>query len=396
MKAQAFTRSAVLVLVLAAAVLAQAPEPTTRPAGPVALAHMTVDPAAGRIVLSADVCLRSGPLELLVCRAGTKDYESVLRTEAPASQLHAALLMLGLSPGKPAEWVGQGEASRFLPPRGAELTVTLRWTDTAGRPHETAAGRWLRPAAGGKPPERWVFVGSEVLPDGGYWADVEGDVITVSNFASAVIDVPFESTTNNALLQFEADEESIPPVGTPVEVVIEPVAGAETADHARALLEIDRGGRLQIDGRPVSPEGLTAWAEAFYQRHDKPRVVIRPHPLALMWDVARARSELALGGIRDVELRYVSADAPALPRTPEQARARLRRWEEKFANPREFIREPAVEAETTLARIHREVEHLKARQSLWEEYAEHLRQALEAYKATTRPASDPGGPAPSD
>jgi hypothetical protein len=393
MKTRVFAWAVAGVLAGAAAALAGQGEPASRP---VALHHLTVDPSAGRIVMDAEVCLRSGPLELLVCKAGTKEYESILRTEARAAQLHAGLLMLGLSPGKPAEWTGEGEASRFLPPRGAELTVTLRWTDTAGRRREVPAGRWLRPADGGDTPERWVFVGSEVLPGGRYWADVEGDVITVSNFASAVVDVPFESTTDNALLQFEAAEEHVPPVGTPVKVIIEPVAGAETADHARALLEIDRSGRLQIDGRRVGPDGLTAWAAAFHRRHDKPRVVIRPHPRALMWDVTRARSELALGGVRDVELRYVSPAAPALPRTPEQARRRLRGWDEKFANPREFIREPAVEADRTLARIGREIEDLKARRALWEEYAQHLRQALEAYKASTQPAGNRYDPRPSD
>jgi len=45
-----------------------------------------------------------GPLELLVCRGRppSKEYESIMDTQASPSDLHAALLVLGLTPGKPA------------------------------------------------------------------------------------------------------------------------------------------------------------------------------------------------------------------------------------------------------------------------------------------------------
>src|SRR5690606_33238231 len=73
----------------------------------------------------------------------------------------------------------------------------------------------------------WVFAGS------GFWLDEEtgkqhyqaesGDVICVSNFSSAMLDVPAESTNANAGLFFEAFTERIPPLGTPVRLVLTPV-----------------------------------------------------------------------------------------------------------------------------------------------------------------------------
>src|SRR5262245_2336776 len=50
-----------------------------------------------------------------------------------------------------------------------------------------------------------------------------GDVVCVSNFESALLDLPIKSSSANAALIFEADTERIPPVGTKVTVIFEPV-----------------------------------------------------------------------------------------------------------------------------------------------------------------------------
>ena len=72
----------------------------------------------------------------------------------------------------------------------------------------------------------WVFAGS------GFWVDERtgkrhyraegGDFICVSNFPSAMLDLPIESTQTNSGLMFEAFTENIPPIGTPVTVILEP------------------------------------------------------------------------------------------------------------------------------------------------------------------------------
>ena len=75
----------------------------------------------------------------------------------------------------------------------------------------------------------WVFAGSR------FWTDEEtgkqyyqaegGDFICVSNFGTAALDIPVESSQSNDALEFEAFTERIPPLGTPVRLVLE--AGAE-------------------------------------------------------------------------------------------------------------------------------------------------------------------------
>ena len=80
----------------------------------------------------------------------------------------------------------------------------------------------------------WVFAGSRIVknPETGdefYVADRSGELACVSNFPTALLDLPIQSSSDNALLGFEADEEMIPPKGTPVRVMMMP-AGA-TGKH---------------------------------------------------------------------------------------------------------------------------------------------------------------------
>ena len=246
---------------------------TTRPAEPgrkglLKLPHLRVDLPGRRVEMDANVVLRKGMLELLVCRAQTKEHESIMATRAQPSDLHAALLMLGIRPGKAAEYLPPRPSQEgvFLPPRGAELRISMEWVGEDGETQNASAADWLattdrdrkeKPAG---PPKKWVFVGSDLLPDGRYWANESGDLICVANFASAVIDVPFASSDKNQFLEYSARTAEIPPVGTRVKVILEPVEGARKADHARALLEIDRQGRMRMDSQPIAQTKLVDWA----------------------------------------------------------------------------------------------------------------------------------------
>ena len=417
------TRLPLTLLVLACAWApgrAQAPAPrppgrpgsapaASRPAGRVVLMkHMRVDLDKRQVILDAAVCLRSGGLEFLLCHWGKKEHESILTTKAMPSSVHAALLALGLAAGKGAEWFppGNGLPERYIPPRGASIRIVLRWTDAAGQARQADAGDWLSATGRAKPAarqaKRWVFVGSDFLEDNSYWADADGQIISVANFASSVIDVPFESSDSNNpeagenMLSFQANTGAIPPLGTPVEVVLIPLGGAEKAEHARALLEIDRLGRLSIDGRPIALEQLRPWAEAFLSRHAKGQVIVRSRARAIAHDVTKVREELRIGGIFDVEevkLPPLEAVRPRiLPRTGAQAAKALAKWRHKFADPGYYIHEPSTEAREHLKHIDRRIRETEQLKALLGEYRMNLQAALDRYKATTQPAGKPAGP----
>jgi len=373
---------------------APATKPATKPATRVLkFKHLRVDLDKRCIVLDAEVCRRSGVLEFLVCRAGTKEYESLLRTKAPGRQLHAGLLALGLTPGKPARWSGNDQTARFLPPQGPAIEIMLRWKDKKGKTHRASAGQWMV-AAGRKEvsmPKAWIFIGSEIMPDGRYWADIDGEIISVANFASAVLDVPFESSDKNAQLDFEANPKVIPPVNTPVEIVLTPRAGAEKSPHARVLLEIDRFGRLRLAGQAIAVTDLEKWAGAYVTKHPRGRVDIRAAGRAMVGDVARARDELRVGGVDEIEVTRLTPEGDLLPRTAQQADREIKWWRWKFQNAKDLIRDPGEQAEATLKQIEKDVRQLQATQALWRAYAERLRKTLDEYRKSQSGRSSESG-----
>lgn len=368
------------------------PGAASRPA--IAPRPLRLDLKKRRVTIIARVCLRQGPLEFLICRTSgrdrdSKEHESILHTDAKPSHIHAALLALGLTQGKPARWSSVGRlGGRFLPPRGPQLDITFHWTDGQGKARSAQAGSWLKAvgAKGASLPGKWVFIGSAVLPDNQYAADIEGGIVSVANFASSVIDVPFESSDKDALREFAADTEAIPPLKTEVKVVISPLPGAAKSPHARAMLEVDRLGRMKIDGTPIVPGKLRRWAAAFVAAHPKAMVTIRTEARALVYDIERARDELGLGGIMEVDEQHLRPDSPILPRYPEQARRKLKWWARQFAEADQLLSDPVLEAQATLRQIDKELAEIEHVKVMWDDYAAQLREALAKYRASTQPA----------
>ena len=354
--------------------------------GVILLPHMSIDPANRQIVLQSEVCLRGGMLELLVCRAGTKEHESILTTGARPSDVHAALLVMGLRPGMPARWFQFGdEPARAIPPRGAAMAIRLRWRDPEGLAHDVAAGSWLRRvgAEETQTPEEWIFVGSDLLADDTYWADSSGEIVSVSNFSASVIDVPFASSSANADLLFVAETEAIPPLGTAVEIVIAP--SPDPADSARAWVSVDRFGQFTVDDRSVSPDELERWAQAFALAYPKGQVIVRGDSRAMGAAVEAATFAVRMGGVWDIVETRISLAEPVLPRTAGQAETALRElWVDLSESG--IYGDPRADAAATLARIERETVELKRLEALWSEYAAHIRQALEEHPPV--PASD--------
>lgn len=178
-----------------------------------------------RVVVDAEVCLREGALEQLLCRYHTKEHEAILRADIDARDLHKALLVAGAKPGSPVRF-----EPKFRPPTGSRVRITLEYEDQGAR-RSIDARQWVRDAKTRKPLEEdWVFAGSVFFadprsPNGPpLYAANGGDVICVANFEGALLDLPLQSTNQDAERLFEAFTERIPPVGTKVKVMLEPLA----------------------------------------------------------------------------------------------------------------------------------------------------------------------------
>lgn len=88
----------------------------------------------------------------------------------------------------------------------------------------------------------WVFAGSQFVRDepGGpeYYLAESGQIISVANFSSSIIDISMKSTDAEANLLFEAATDQIPPLGTEVTVELipqfKPVKGEASKKSAAA------------------------------------------------------------------------------------------------------------------------------------------------------------------
>ncbi len=175
-----------------------------------------------RVIVDGEVCLREGLLELFACPTGTKEHESVVSLNCIPEQIHAALLAIGAEQGTPVSFDPKYRAAT-----GDIIDVFVIWTDEKGKAQSGRAQEWVKYAKTGKAMDLdWVFAGSS------FWTDEEtgkkhyqanaGDLICVSNFPTALLDLPVESTQANSGLMFVANSEKIPPRGTKVRVVLTP------------------------------------------------------------------------------------------------------------------------------------------------------------------------------
>jgi hypothetical protein len=179
-----------------------------------------IDKARKEVVVGGRIVLDRGPIEVFACVEKTKEHEAIVAARSSAKLVHAALLAIGLDPGSPVSFDPE-----YVPAKGPKVKVRLRWKDADGKPHDTPAQDWIRNAQTGKPLDAdWVFAGSTFWrdPNDGveYYQADGGDLICVSNFPTAMLDLPLESSQSNEELLFEAFEGRVPPRDTEVDIVL--------------------------------------------------------------------------------------------------------------------------------------------------------------------------------
>jgi hypothetical protein len=181
-----------------------------------------IDPKEKAVLIDGQISLREGMLEMFACTRNTKEHESIVSANTKAYLAHAALLSLGAEPGSPVQWMPE-----YKPPSGTEIEVLVRWVDERGKEQTARAQDWVKDIRTAKAMTHpFVFAGSA------FWTDAEtgkryyqaegGDFICVSNFSTAMLDIPVESSQANTELAFEAFTERIPPLGAPVRLVLKP------------------------------------------------------------------------------------------------------------------------------------------------------------------------------
>jgi hypothetical protein len=223
----------VAVVSMIAPALADEPQQTNRaaaaatdaPEGLIKLSKTNdvwLDKERKAVVVDGQVCLREGQLEMFACPKGTKEHESIVSLMCKAEEVHAGLLAAGAKPGTTVSFSPEYKAAT-----GQIVDVYVLWKDADGGKHQARAQDWIKDIKQQKAMRHdWVFAGSK------FWKDEEtgkerytandGDLICVSNFPTATLDLPVESSQADSDLLFQAFTDHIPPRGTKVRVVLIP------------------------------------------------------------------------------------------------------------------------------------------------------------------------------
>lgn len=187
----------------------------------------TPDNGSRRVVINAYVCLREGQLEGFLTKRQAKEHEYILASDCDAQIIHAALIATGAEAGSPVKF---GPGDQYAPAHGTLIKVSVQYKDKQGKLVSVPAQQWIRNAVKKKPLDHeWVFAGSRLIPDPDqklppFYGANSGDVICICNMTEAMLDLPIKNLNSEPDTRiFEAWTERIPPIGTRVDVILEPV-----------------------------------------------------------------------------------------------------------------------------------------------------------------------------
>ena len=277
--------------------------PATRPAGK--LAHLAVDAKARTVRVDCEAVAADYPLEFLAVATGTNEYEAVVRSAVKASDLHLALLMVGLTPGQPVHY--SEAAKTWLPPSGPPVDVWFEY-DKDGKRQRVPAYRWMRDVHTKKEaaPFTWCFTGSRTF-DGVYAADQTGSLVGVINNENSVLDVPALRGRALEARDYERNAALLPPAGTPVTMVLSPAAATDgpTTQPATAPAETPRAG---VDETHIDQQKVDSLRDHWEQ-------AVRPHRQALR-EAAQAHYH-AINDLRREQQRLID-EADRIQRTIDE------------------------------------------------------------------------------
>lgn len=238
--------------VLAGGYHAQAGEPlaaalTQHPAKPFA-PGIRLNWSDQMVEIDAVVVLRNGPLELLACSPKTREHESILVVQAKPHQIHQALGLIGLQPGSPVCYDQKKET--WHPPSGDPLRIRIR-VDSQGERTVTLAGNWLRGVESHRIPKGvdFVFSGSRTYEDGRFGANLDGTVICLVDFDTALMTIGSLRSADNQLLWVEANPDLIPPLGTKCVLLIDRA-------YRQIEIEVNTQGKLRYANQAINAKIL--------------------------------------------------------------------------------------------------------------------------------------------
>ena len=214
-------------------------------------------PEERRIEVDGEICLDEGPIELLACARGGKEYESIIALDLQPSDLHMFLLALGLKPA-PADAGPRFQGDPEHAPSGDPVNIYVRFeTEDGPKTYRSEDLVWNQIDQRLMCRTHYVFLGSRFVqePQTGreiYWANRELSVVTVFRDPMSVLDLPLEIGADDRA--FVVNTDVVPPVGTEVTLIIKPAELPEPPPKNEfggqvIHMDITRGGRVLLNER---------------------------------------------------------------------------------------------------------------------------------------------------
>ncbi|MFU8847202.1 MAG: YdjY domain-containing protein [Opitutales bacterium] len=212
--------------------------------GEVKLPGLRINAEERYIDIEAEVCLEKGGLELVACKVGTKEHESIVSVEAQPMHIHIALLLLGLeSTSLPLPFNSEQSDLDFSSPQDQLVEVFLVMEGENGEPEEFSISDFITRAVGPGAakdsdvyefPNAFVFIGSALQPDRdgnlAYVADFSGHVISVVTFGDEILGLPEARGPDYSNMMWMIDPTILPAVGTKVTLRLRPKAEVAPGD----------------------------------------------------------------------------------------------------------------------------------------------------------------------
>lgn len=194
---------------------------------------VTVDAGKKAVIIDAKIAPRKldyldqiYPIEVIACwphPKGKKAHETVVTIDARPSDVAKALESLGLKPGKPVMGDGPEKAA------GPALNVYLDLPQPGGTFKRVPIERTMIDPKTNKPMPKvkYLFTGSVMSkpdptkPDEVYGADLTGTLIALFPVTNETVMQTPLTMKDSAFLKMETNKQLLPPVGTPVKLVLE-------------------------------------------------------------------------------------------------------------------------------------------------------------------------------
>ncbi len=200
-----------------------ADEPAAKP--PMHLGKVELDQDKRRVTFPAVLNMTEGMLEYVLVGNQGKTHESLLRTEVEPTQVHTAMLLLGVKagerhPGDAPPAAINADYLRTAPAlKGDSVTVFLKWTaggkEVTCRAEELIFNLQTKATA---PVGDWTYNGS-MFDQNQFLAQEEKSFIALVTDPTALVNNPRPGHDNDQI--WSVAKEKVPAKDTPVQVILE-------------------------------------------------------------------------------------------------------------------------------------------------------------------------------